>query len=163
MLLETIEWEPREAMMFGLFLRAPKFSAAVFIATLMVLGLSTQSRAQTTGTVHLKIAKVGFIVGVGGGSGTLTYHGRTYRLSVGGVSLGTIGVSAVNLAGTAHHLHRAADIAGAYNAASASVAVVGGGKVATLINEKGVVIELRGVQLGLEASLSLSGMSLTLQ
>jgi hypothetical protein len=128
----------------------------------MVLGMSAQSRAQTTGTVHLKIAKVGFIVGVGGGSGTLRYHGRTYQLSVGGISLGTIGAAALNLVGTAHHLHSAADIAGAYSAASASVAVVGGAKVATLQNEKGVILTLHGGQVGLEASLSLSGMTIAM-
>jgi len=148
--------------MLGL-LRALKFAAAILATALMVVGVSTQSRAQTTGTVHLKIAKVGFIVGVGGGSGTVTYHGKSYRVSVSGVGLGTIGVSAVNLEGTVHNLHNLADIAGVYNAASASVAIVGGGKVATLQNEKGVVLKVHGVQLGLEASLSVSGMTLTLQ
>jgi len=84
-------------------------------------------------------------------------------LSIGGVSVGTIGVATVNLEGTARNLRTAADIAGTYGAASASVAIVGGGKVATLKNEKGVVLEVHGVQLGLEASLSLSGMTIALQ
>jgi hypothetical protein len=145
------------------FIRALKFGTAVVAATVMLLGVSTESRAQTTGAVHLKIAKVGFIVGVGGGGGTLTFHGRTYRLSVGGVSLGTIGVAAVNLVGTAYNLRNAADIAGTYAAVSASIAVVGGGKVATLQNEKGVILKVHGAQLGLEASLSVNGMVLTLQ
>jgi hypothetical protein len=145
------------------FIRALKFGAAVVAATVMLLGVTTQSRAQTTGAVHIKIVKAGFIFGVGGGSGTLTYHGKTYRLSVGGVSVGTIGVATTNLVGTAYHLHKAADIAGTYGAGSASVAVVGGAKVATLQNEKGVVLKVHGVQIGLEASLSLSGMVLSLQ
>src|SRR5215469_3095199 len=79
------------------------------------------------------------------------------------VSVGTIGVATVNLVGTARNLRTAADIAGTYAAASASVAIVGGGKVAKLQNEKGVILELHGVQLGLEASLSLSGMTIALQ
>ena len=148
--------------MLSLF-RAMKLSAAIMATTMMLLGMSTQSRAQTTGAVHIRIAKVGFIVGVGGGGGTLTYHGRTYRLSAGGVSVGTIGIAEANMVGTAYHLRNAADIAGTYVATSASVAVVGGGKVATLQNEKGVVLKLHGVQLGVEASLSLSGMTLALQ
>ena len=114
------------------FIRALKFGAAIMATTMMLLGVSSQSRAQSTGAVHLKIAKVGFIVGIGGGGGTLTYHGRTYRLSVGGVSVGTIGVAGANMVGTAYHLHNPADIAGTYVATSASVAVIGGGKVATL-------------------------------
>jgi hypothetical protein len=144
------------------FFRALKFGAAVLAGALMLVTASTQSRAQT-GTVHIQIVKAGFIVGVGGGSGTLTYNGKSYRLSIGGVSVGTIGVATVNLTGAARNLRTAADIAGIYGAASASLAVVGGGKVAKLQNEKGVVLEVHGVERGLEASLSLSGMTIALQ
>jgi hypothetical protein len=142
--------------------RVVKFGAVMLAGALMLVSMSTQSKAQT-GTVNIKIVKAGFIVGVGGGSGTLTFNGKSYRLSIGGVSVGTIGVATVNLVGTARNLRTAADIAGTYAAASASVAVVGGAKVAKLQNEKGVILELHGVQLGLEASLSLSGMTIALQ
>jgi len=142
--------------------RVMKFGAVMLAGALMLVSVSTQSRAQT-GNVNIKIVKAGFIVGVGGGSGTLTFNGKSYRLNIGGVSVGTIGVATVNLVGTARNLRTAADIAGTYAAASASVAIVGGGKVAKLQNEKGVILELHGVQLGLEASLSLSGMTIALQ
>ena len=142
--------------------RVMKFGAVMLAGALMLVSVPTQSKAQT-GTVNIKIVKAGFIVGVGGGKGTLTFNGKSYPLSIGGVSVGTIGVATVNLVGTARNLRTAADIAGTYAAASASVAIVGGGKVATLKNEKGVVLEVHGVQLGLEASLSLSGMTIALQ
>jgi hypothetical protein len=146
------------------FFRAVKFGAAILAGALIMVAASTESRAQTgSGTVRIHIVKAGFIVGVGGGKGTLTFNGKSYPLSIGGVSVGTIGVATVNLAGTARNLRTAADIAGTYGAASASVAIVGGAKVATLKNEKGVVLEVHGVQLGLEASLSLSGMTIALQ
>ena len=116
--------------------RVMKFGAVVLAGALMLVSASTQSSAQT-GTVNIKIVKAGFIVGVGGGSGTLTFNGKSYRLNIGGVSVGTIGVATVNLAGTARNLRTAADIAGTYAAASASVAIVGGAKVAKLQNEKG--------------------------
>ena len=142
--------------------RVMKFGAVMLAGALMLVSVPTQSKAQT-GTVNIKIVKAGFIVGVGGGSGTLTFNGKSYRLNIGGVSVGTIGVATVNLVGTARNLRTAADIAGTYAAASASVAIVGGAKVAKLQNEKGVILELHGVQLGLEASLSLSGMTIALQ
>ena len=41
----------------------------------MLAGASVQASART-GTVHFMVVKVGFIVGVGGGHGTLTYAGR---------------------------------------------------------------------------------------
>ncbi len=143
--------------MFG-FTRAIRFGLAV-AAALILVGASTQSHAQT-GTVHLKLVKVGFIVGIGGGHGTLTYHGHRYRLGVGGVGIGTIGVAGAELAGTAYNLHSPADIAGTYGAASASGAFVGGAKVARLQNEKGVILELHGVQLGFEVTLGLAGMTI---
>ena len=112
------------------FFRAVKFGAAILAGALIMVAASTESRAQTgSGTVRIQIVKAGFIVGVGGGKGTLTFNGKSYPLSIGGVSVGTIGVATVNLAGTARNLRTAADIAGTYAAASASVAIVGGGKV----------------------------------
>ena len=80
--------------------------ATVLIAVLMAMlpGAATPSQAQTTGTVRLHIVKAGFIIGVGGGSGVLTYRGKSYRLGVSGIGIGSLGVAAVDLVGTASNL-----------------------------------------------------------
>ena len=145
-----------------IFLRAAKYYAAIIGAAVILTGAPSQSNADT-GSVRLKVTKVGFIVGVGGGSGTLTLKGRQYRLSLSGVSAGTIGVAGADLVGTATNLRVAQDIAGTYSAASAGLAVAGGAKVVTLQNAKGVVLQLQGRQVGFEASLSLSGLTISLQ
>lgn len=119
--------------------------------------------AQTTGTVSFSLVKVGLIVGVGGGDGTLTYNGVVYPLSVGGVSVGTIGIAGMKLVGTASNLRNPADIGGTYGAASASLAIVGGGKVAQLQNEHGVILQVQGAEVGFEASLNLGGMTVALR
>ena len=147
--------------MLGAF-HVTKVCAAIVLAAVLLIWAPAQSSAET-GSVRLKITKVGFIVGVGGGSGTLTFQGRTYRLSVGGVSAGTIGVAGADLVGTASNLRTAADIAGTYSAASAGIAVAGGAKVATLQNSNGVVLTLRGQQVGFAASLSVSGLTISVQ
>jgi hypothetical protein len=144
------------------FIRATKFCAAIIVAAIMLTGAPSRSYAEN-GSVRLKITKVGFIVGVGGGSGTLTFKGKHYRLRIGGVSAGTIGVAGADLVGTASNLRTAADIVGSYSAASAGIAVAAGGKVATLQNSNGVVLQLQGRQLGFEASLSLSGLTISMQ
>jgi len=143
-------------------IRAVKFGVLVATATFALLGAPSQSQAQT-GTVHAKIVKAGFIVGAGGGEGTLTYHGRKYHLKFSGISLGTIGIAGVELVGTASNLQNAADIAGSYTAVGAGVALVGGAKVARLQNASGVVLELHGVQVGLDLSLNLSGLTVAVQ
>lgn len=147
--------------MLNLF-RVIRLGSAIMVVVALLAGSASQSYAET-GSVRLKITKVGFIVGVGGGSGTLTFQGRQYRLSIGGVSAGTIGAAGADLVGTASNLRTAADIVGTYSAVSAGVAVAGGRKAATLQNSKGVVLRLQGRQVGFEASLSLSGMTISMQ
>ena len=143
------------------FYPATKYCAAI-VAAVLTLAVSSPTYADT-GSVRLKVTKVGFIVGVGGGSGVLHFKGHSYRLSVGGVSAGTIGAAGADLVGTATNLRTAADIAGTYSAASAGIAVAGGAKAVTLQNSKGVVLTLQGKQVGFEASLSLSGLTISLQ
>jgi hypothetical protein len=141
--------------------RAARFFAGI-VAAMITLGTPLLSYA-ATGSVRLKITKVGFIVGVGGGSGTLIFRGKQYALDVGGVSAGTIGAAGADLVGTASNLRTAADIAGTYSAVSAGIAVGGGVKAATLQNSNGVVLQLQGQQVGFAASLSLSGLTISLR
>ena len=131
-------------------------------AIMLLLGTSAESHAQT-GTVHFTVVNAGFIVSTGSGTGTLSYHGKEYRLSVGSVGFGTIGVAGAELAGTAYNLRTAADIAGTYRAVAAGVTVGGGAQVARFQNANGVILELLGVQLGLELVLGSAGMTIALQ
>ena len=172
----------------------PSFNrVAALCITIMVAAITlTGVLAQSIGSIRLQIVKAGFIVGVGGGSGTLNFQGKQYQLSIGGINVGTIGASAVDLTGTAENLRTAADIVGTYSQGSAALAIVvatlppptiasaadivgtysqgsaalaivGGGRVATLQNANGVVIKVSGPEVGLEASLSLSGMTISMQ
>lgn len=146
--------------MFSL-VRAMKLCAAFAIVSIVLAGTPSRSYAET-GAVRMKVTKVGFIVGVGGGSGVLVFRGHRYPFSVGGVSAGTIGVAGADLVGSASNLRQPTDIVGTYSAASAGVAVAGGAKTATLQNARGVVLRLRGRQVGFEASLALSGLTISM-
>ena len=95
------------------FTRTIKSAAVVFAAAAMLIVATLPSQADT-GAVRFRVGSAGFIIGVGGGSGTLTFHGKTYPLRVSGVSLGMIGVSSADLVGRARNLRRASDIAGSY-------------------------------------------------
>jgi hypothetical protein len=83
--------ESREATMFGIS-RTIKCGAAILAAAVMLVTFAPPSYADS-GTVRFRITRAGFIVGAGGGTGTLVFHGRTYPLSVGGLSVGTIGAA----------------------------------------------------------------------
>jgi lipid-binding SYLF domain-containing protein len=127
-------------------------------------GLFANMAAAADATINLTLYKAGFIVGGSGGDGTLTFKGKKYPVSIGGVSLGaTIGASKAELIGEVRNMKQPSDIEGMYSAVQAGVAVAGGGKVAELKNSKGVVLKVKGAQVGLEVALDLSGMEITLK
>ena len=143
--------------------RIKKFQAIFAVAAVFLLALPSIADAQSTGTVRFRVAKAGFIVGVGGGSGVLNFRGRTYPLRVDGLSAGTIGVAQADMVGTARNLRQASDIVGTYSAAGAGIAVAGGGSSVRLQNANGVVLDLRGRQAGFQASLGLGGVNISMR
>jgi hypothetical protein len=116
------------------------------------------------GQVQFEVYKAGFIVGVSGGKGTLTFEGEDYPLSIGGVSLGaTVSLSKAEFVGDAFNLTKAEDIEGVYSGAGAGAALAGGGNTAILKNSKGVELKVSGEQMGVDLSLDLSGMSVKIK
>ena len=136
---------------------------AAMAAASALLAFAPAAHAKNA-TIELEIYKAGFIVGGSGGSGTLKLDGKSYPLSIGGVSLGaTIGFSKAQLIGTVRNINKASDIEGTFSAGTAGVAVAGGPKVAELKNSKGVELSVKGQQVGLEFSVDLSGMEIKLK
>ena len=124
---------------------------------------SAVSRADS-GYVTLTIYKAGWVVGGSGGSGELSFQGRTYELSAGGLDYGLVfGGSKTVLRGKVSHISRPSDVAGVYGAAGAGLAVGSGARAIVLTNQKGAVLELSGKQVGLLANLDLSGLAISLK
>ena len=116
------------------------------------------------GTVRIRIFKAGFIIGGSAGEGVLTYQGRRYPLSIGGLSYGfTFGASETHFHGTVSNIHRPSDVSGVYAQGGAGAAVGRGGQAIVLTNQNGAVLELSGEQDGLIVSLDLSGLALSLK
>jgi len=138
--------------------------AATLLVAAGTLLFAAPASAAADGNIEFTLYKAGFIVGGSGGTGTLKVKGKSYPINIGGVSLGaTIGVSKAELIGEVHSLKQPGDIEGVYTAVQAGVAVAGGGKVAELKNTKGVVLKVKGKEVGLELALDLSGMEIKLK
>jgi len=101
-------------------------------------------------------------VGYSWGSGTLTYKGVKYPITVDGLSAGSVGATDVTAKGKVYHLKELADIEGNYAAAGAGATVGGGGSVATMRNQNGVVIETVSTTQGLKFSLAAGGVKIQL-
>lgn len=136
------------------------------VALLALSGVAFSSAAfADSGSISFKIVKAGFIVGGSGGSGTLTFHGKRYPVSIGGISYGfTFGASETRFHGTVSNIRRASDVAGVYGQAGAGAAVGrAGGQAIVLTNQNGAVLTLTGHQRGLIVSADLSGLALTVK
>jgi hypothetical protein len=138
-------------------------AALLGLTALAVSAFVTPSHADE-GFVTLTIYKAGWIIGGSGGGGTLTFHGRRYPLSTGGLDYGLVfGGSRTVLRGRVSNIRRPSDVAGVYGAAGAGLALGGGARAIVLSNQKGAVLELAGTQVGLMANADLSGLAITLR
>jgi lipid-binding SYLF domain-containing protein len=124
---------------------------------------AAQPAVEHAATIEFEIYKAGFIVGVSGGRGTLHFQGKSYPVSIGGVSVGaTAGISKAELIGEVRNLHSVSDIEGTYSATQAGLTVGGGEKITQLKNSRSVEMDVRGKQMGIELSLDLNGMEISL-
>jgi hypothetical protein len=143
-----------------------KILSAVRTALVALVTLVTASSASfaDSGYVTLTIYKAGWIIGGSGGSGTLSFRGRSYALSTGGLDYGLVfGGSKTVLRGRVSNISRPSDVEGVYGAAGAGLAVGSGARAIVLTNQKGAVLELSGRQVGLMANADLSGLAITLK
>jgi hypothetical protein len=138
---------------------------AALVALIALTGISLSSAAHAdSGSISIRIFKAGFVIGGSAGSGVLRFQGRTYPLSVGGLSYGfTFGASETRFHGTVTNIRRPSDIAGVYGQAGAGAAIIRGAQAVILTNQNGAVLTLAGGQTGLIVSADLSGLALSLR
>jgi hypothetical protein len=142
------------------------FGYRIILTVLLALWAASVSFAARadSGTIHISVLKGGWFIGASGGSGVLYFHGRRYRLSIGGLDAGFVfGASQTYLSGTVSNIYRPSDVAGVYGAGGAGAAVGTGVRAIVLSNEKGAVLQLSGRQTGLMVNADLSGLAISLR
>jgi hypothetical protein len=136
---------------------------AGLIAIAALVGAVSVANADD-GTISLRIFKAGFIVGGSAGEGVLTFQGRSYPLSVGGLSYGfTFGASETHFHGTVSNIRRPSDVNGVYAQGGAGAALGRGAQAIALANQNGALLTLSGEQNGLIVSVDLSGLALSIK
>jgi lipid-binding SYLF domain-containing protein len=146
-------------------MRISKPIRAGLIGLMAIAGATASSPTYAdTGIIRFSVLKAGWFVGGSGGSGVLTFHGRRYPVSIGGLSAGLVfGASETHFVGTISNIFYPADVAGVYGAAGAGAALGVGAGTIVLKNDKGAFLSLNGRQVGLIANLDLSGMAISLR
>jgi len=142
-------------------IRTAAFAALAFTG----IGFATVSPAHAdTCSIRFAVYKAGWFIGGSGGTGSMNCGGRSYPITIGGLSAGLVfGGSKTWFRGTVRNVHRPSDVAGVYGAAGAGGAVGGGVQAIVLRNEKGATLHLTGEQVGLQINADLSGMAISLR
>ena len=139
-------------------------------AVMLVGALSTPALARPhhpapppVTTIHFHGGSVGFIVGVGGASGYVRFHGVKYPIDVSGLKVGTIGITSYDVDGRVYNLRRLSDIEGVYASGEASATAGGGAGGIDMTNGNGVEIRATSTSSGLQLTLGPGGVTITLK
>jgi hypothetical protein len=140
-----------------------KIFAAVATGLALLLCQLTPSLAQAPDAIiELSGGSVAAGVGFSWGSGTLIFQGKRYPLKVNGISLASVGVSEYTAAGSVTGLKAPQDIDGVFTAVAAGGTLGGGGGVAAMRNQNGVVIQMTSTTQGLSLTLATAGVKVAL-
>ena len=139
-------------------------AAALALTVLAGLVAAGGAARADSGTIRFAVLKGGWFIGASGGDGALFFHDQVYPVSVGGLSAGLVfGASRTSFHGTVTNIRSPYDVSGTYVAIGGGAAVLAGGQVLVLQNEKGAVLRLNGKQIGLQVNIDLSGLAITVK
>jgi hypothetical protein len=114
------------------------------------------------GTIELTGGTVAAGVGVGWASGSLTYHGKQYPISVQGIDVGDVGITHITASGKVYNLKKLEDFEGNYAGVIGEAAVAGGGGFLTMQNQHDVKVELISTTQGVRLALGVGGVKMNL-
>ena len=136
------------------------------LMTVVVLGLGLSvARAQDKtpdATLKLSAGSVAAGIGISWGSGTLIFQGQRYPLKVSGFTLSSVGITDYTAAGNVRGLRTAQDINGVYTSVAAGATLGGGGNIAAMKNQNGVMIQMSTTTAGLSLTLAAEGVRISM-
>ena len=139
------------------------------VILLLVIGVMTgftqaaTHQSKSDATLRLKGGSFAAGIGFSWGSGTLTYKGKDYPVSVNGVSLGKVGITGASATGEVYNLKHLQDFDGHYNAGGAGMTIVGGRNAVAMTNQNGVKVLLASTSRGLDVTLAGGGVDMKLK
>jgi hypothetical protein len=130
--------DEREAAM----IKRKLMGLGVAVALVLSVAAARAADAPPDATIELKEGSVAAGIGFSWGSGTLTYKGKSYPVSVEGLSVGAVGITEATAKGKVYGLTDLTKFDGVYTAAAVGATTVAGGNVAAMKNQNDVRIEL---------------------
>ena len=113
-------------------------------------------------TLRISAKQLSAGAGFSWGRGVLTYQGVEHGVTVDGLTVGSVGVTAIEAAGDVFQLHKLEDFAGTYLAAVAGSTIGGGAGKLVMKNQNGVVLHVQATTIGVGLTLGVSGLKVAL-
>ena len=137
--------------------------ALMTMGTLALMVSVARAEEVPDATISLSADSVAAGIGISWGSGTLTYKGKTYPISVEGLSVGDAGITRISASGEVYGLTKLEDFNGTYAGVAAGAAVGGGGSVSKMQNQNGVRVDLVATTQGLKFALGANGVNMKIK
>jgi hypothetical protein len=139
---------------------------AILSLVVAVMTGFTQAASHHSGPdATLRLSGGSFAAGIGfsWGSGTLTYKGKDYPVSVNGLSLGKVGITGGSAVGEVYNLKSLQDFNGHYNAGGAGLTIAGGRNAVAMKNQNGVKVLMSSTTRGVDVTHGGGGVDMELK
>jgi hypothetical protein len=125
----------------------------------------TQAAQEEKPDATLNLSSGSFAAGIGfsWGSGTLTYKGKDYPISVKGMSLGKVGITSATARGNVYNLKHLRDFDGNYTSTGVGMTLAGGRSAMAMKNQHGVKVAVYSTTRGLDVSIGGAGVEMRLK
>ena len=135
----------------------------LLVCIAFVFGSGFAEATPPDGEVTMKITTVALGLGHSKGEGILTFKGKEYPFTVGGLSMGSVGASSAKFKGNVSNLKKVSDFEGKYFGGQVGLATGVGDTALRVTNNKDVVLTLYGSEEGFKASLGSKGLEIKLK
>jgi hypothetical protein len=114
-----------------------------------------------SGTISIRLNSASAVMGASWGQAVLTFQGKTHLYQVRGLKVLSVGIRTLALNGDVYNLNQLNDLAGTYQKADpAGITFIVGEKGLVIRNDKGVTINIKGLQKGLNVDLVQEGLTI---
>jgi hypothetical protein len=139
------------------------------VTTLVVFGVvagfasAAEKEEHPDGTLQISWGSFAAGIGFSSGSGTLTYKGKEYPVSVNGMALGKVGITKATARGNVYNLRHLRDFDGNYTSAGAGMTLAGGRTAVAMKNQNGVKVAVYSTTRGLDVSVGGAGVEMRIK
>ena len=140
----------------------------IFVSTILALlffwataSPGAESSGRPSATVMIHMTRVAIGVGITKGDGYLRYKGDDFKFKVSGLNAVGLGITTLNATGEVYNLASLNDFPGTYFGFEGGGTFIEGSKGLVIKNSKGVVLNLKAQQEGMDLKLGNEGLKIS--